>query len=581
MKIKVNRNIVWARLLVEQLISLGVKNASISPGSRSTPLTYALASNNRIKCHIMVDERSSAFFALGIAKQTGSPVLVVTTSGTAAAELYPAIIEAYQSRVPLIIATADRPPHLRNMGANQTINQKNIFKNHIRYSCELPMPAVEERPLNILKQELIKAFNIAAHTDRGPVHLNIPFDKPFEPDNFTDIITDSLIKKIAPGNTKKISAKPGHSLSKGSGIIKKITVTERGIIFCGSGYYSYDSAKLIAQLSNKTGYPVIADGAAGLRFGMNLDKNIIENFSRLCASSKFAENYSPRIIIQFGAAPTSASMLDFFKSSHSEKYLINEFGDWTDPSGTAKKTIPMTVSSFCSNVLKLLGRHKASFGWFNKLKVLDFIASNYKADLINNAPFPFEGRIVNEIISSLPGECNLIISNSLPVRDFDSYAPVSDKKINVFTNRGASGIDGLISTALGIASRSELPSYLITGDLAFYHDLNALAVSGMKSIPLRIILINNNGGGIFEHLPIAKHKNVFEFFKTPLNLNFGNIVKGYGLKYKLIKNWKDLRGILESRGRSKSAEVFEIKTDSSESLKRRNLYQTKIQSIIE
>lgn len=581
MKIKVNKNIVWARLFVEQLIRLGVKNAFVSPGSRSTPLTYAIASNKRIKSSVMVDERSSSFMALGMAKQTGSPVLVVTTSGTAVAELYPAIVEAYKSRVPLIIATADRPPYLRNKGANQTINQKDIFKNHIRYFCELPMPAASEKAFKILKQEAVKAFNIASLADRGPVHINIPFDKPFEPDNFTDIITGELLKKIAPEKIKP-SMKPAAKKipASAAGIIKKMGAFRKGLIICGSGYYSNPHAGLIGGLSNKTGYPVIADGSTGLRFGTAMGKNIIENFSRLCASPKFIEHYDPDIIIQFGSAPTSISLLDFFKNSRAEKYLINEYGDWNDPSDTAKGVIKMTPRDFCLSALKLLSRHKPSFGWFNEIKVLDFIAGKYKSELINSALFPFEGRIVNEIVSSLPDECNLIISNSLPVRDFDSYAPVSGKRINVFTNRGASGIDGLISTSLGIASGTELPTFLVTGDLAFYHDLNALAAGVSRQLPLQIILINNNGGGIFEHLPIARHKNVFEFFKTPLNLDFGKISFGYGVPHYAVKNWSELRKRIKAFSRKKGIEVIEVKTDSADSLQLRNLYQQKLNSII-
>lgn len=585
MKIKVNKNILWAKVFIEYLTRLGVKTVCISPGSRSTPLTYAAAINKKLKSYVFADERSSGFFALGAARQSNSPVLVITTSGTAVAELYPAIIEAYKSRVPLIICTADRPSYLRNKGANQTINQKNIYKNHIRFFAELPLPSISVKHTDLLKKTIEHAYNISLSDDPGPIHLNFPFEKPFEPENFTDEIGNSLLKGIwSFGN--KPTEKPG-ALSKSietsvNKVSSKIAGCKRGIIFCGGGNYDAPLIKLISRLASTTGYPVVADGSTGLRFGNGLNKKIIENYSALCRTPEFLKHYDPELIIQFGTAPTSISVLEFYKKSKAEKYLINAQGDWHDPSSTARMLIKCSPYNFCAEVLRKIKGKKFSRGWYNELKALDLLTGKLKSEQINNAPFPFEGRIVNEVLSSLPGKCNLVISNSLPVRDFDSFASSFDKEINVYTNRGASGIDGIISTSLGIASQSHLPTYLVIGDLAFYHDLNALALSSLLDIPLQIILINNNGGGIFEHLPIAKHRDLIEtFFKVPMNLDFGKIIDGYGCGHQMIRNWTSLRKLIKNFNRNKLVEVLEIRTDSVDSFHRRNDYLSDLKTIIE
>ncbi len=575
MKIQINKNILWSKVFIEQLARLGVKNACISPGSRNTPLTYAIATNKKIKSTVIVDERSSAFFALGCAKQTGSPVLVVTTSGTAVAELYPAIIEAYKTRVPLIICTADRPPYLRNKGANQTINQKDIYKNHIRFFAELPLPEINRKSFSKLKRTTVEAFDTCLNSDRGPVHLNFPFEKPFEPNNHTDIVSDELLNyiwsfEVKPDVKKKVFA--NREISAIKLLSGKINNYKKGIILCGGGSYSRPVQKQLAELAKVSGYPIVADGSTGLRFCSDFKYLLIDNFSSLCRSIKFRNLNEPEIIIQFGTAPTSISMLDFFSKSKAEKFLIDEFGDWNDPSLTANRVITSPNETICSLLLKNVNNRKNSAQWFNNIKRFNSAAGKIKASLINKQPFPFEGRIVNEIISSLPGKCNLIISNSLPVRDFDSFANFTPKEINVFTNRGASGIDGIISTSLGIASQSELPTYLVIGDLAFYHDLNSLPLGKRHSIPLTIILVNNNGGGIFEHLPISRQKDIFEeFFYTPMNLNYKKIIRGYGCIHYKIKNWDELTKRVKSSNKN-GIRVLEIKTNAAKSLLLRKDY---------
>lgn len=572
MNLLINRNIVWCDLFVDRLAQLGVKYACISPGSRSTPLTISFAANKKIKTFPIVDERSSGFFALGIAKQTNTPVVLVTTSGTAVAELYPAIIEAYYQRVPLIICTADRPSTLQNSGANQTINQFNIYKNQIRYYINAGLPDINK--LDSIIKIAEDAFNIALKTDKGPVHINLPFDKPFEPNNFTDKIYVKKLEKaycFVPSQKQPSIPKVNFKI-----VVDKLAKTERGLIFVGYGNFDKHFASKVSQLSKKYSYPVFVDGASTLRFGTHSKENFIENLTTIVRAKNFLKEFDPDLIIQFGGAPTSNVLLEFFKQSKAEKILVNEFGDKHDPSLTSKKVLRIDSNDFCDALLNKEIKKQNNKNWLNAFKQLNKIAEKEKSKQITNAQFPFEGRILSEIINSIPENSNIMISNSMPIRDFDYFVSSSSKKINIYTNRGASGIDGITSTALGIASASKKATYLITGDLAFFHDLTGIHNSIKYDIPLTVILINNNGGGIFESLPISAYKNYLnKYFKTPLNLNFAKIVNSLGGKLISIKNWNMLKRKLLYSGKGKKFVVLEIKTNASESKSIRLLFWKK------
>lgn len=571
MKLSVNRNIVWCDLFVNRLSQLGVRYASISPGSRSTSLTLAFASNKLINLFPIVDERSSAFFALGLAKKTNTPVAIVTTSGTAVAELYPAIIEAYYQRVPLIICTADRPHLLRNRGANQTINQRNIYKNHIRYFVDAGLPDINK--LSTVKKIAEDAIRYSCLADKGPVHINFPFEKPFEPKSYTDIMEIEAIEKtfvnssfeLTPINRSKINYKS---------IAKKFAGAERGLIIVGINNYRKDFTKEITYFSKKFGYPIYVDGSSSYRFGKHLKENLIDNLTSLIRAKDFQKYFDPEIIIQFGGAPISNVLLEFFKRSRAEKILVNEFGDKNDPSLSAKTILKDDPAEFIENILQAdKNNGNRDSRWLSDYYVMNNIAEQLKNQFIKKIKFPFEARIVTELIESLPDKSNLMISNSLPIRDTDFFASSSSKQLNIFANRGASGIDGINSTALGIAKASKEKSYLLIGDLAFYHDLNGLHNAIKFNIPLTVILINNGGGGIFESLPISEYKDQFrENFFTPLNIDFKKLVEAYGGDYHKIKSWKDLKERVILSPRNKKLTVLEIQTDAKESKLLRQKY---------
>ncbi len=577
MKKYINRNYFWSSLFVNQLVVLGIENVCISPGSRNTPLTLAFAENKKIKKYIHVDERSSAFFALGLAKKTNKPVAVVTTSGTAVAELYPAIIEAYQQRIPLIICTADRPAYLRNTGANQTINQENIFKNHIRNFIDTGLPSISKNKLYAFAKKIVGTINVSTKIDRGPVHINFPFEKPLEPHSFTDEInlnlTDFLIKK------KHEQKLPIKKFSKIINTIKKSTKT---IILLGWDNYDNNFFKELTEFSKRTNIPILVDGTSSLRFFSSGLKNIIVNHTAFLKNKKSISKLKPDLILQFGNAPTSQIMLRFLKRLNERRILINEFGDNKSSSKTNCKIVKVNPTEFILELKKYVREIYIEKEWMKKIIASENNCETIKSKIINKHPFDLEPDISNRLLEVIPTKSNLFISNSLPIRDFDFFASKNSKQINVFTNRGASGIDGIISTASGIGADSKRKTFLVIGDLAFYHNVTALATLYQIEIPLVIILINNNGGGIFNMLPVASNKKYFtEYFTTKQNLNYSNIVKSFNGNYFNPKSWKTFNANLKSAIAKKTFSVIEIKTDSKKSLELRKKYWTKVKLEIE
>ncbi len=581
MKIKINRNILWTETFVQELAALGVKHVSISPGSRNTPLTLAFAGNKKIKTYVHIDERSSGFFALGIAKATDTPVAIVCTSGTATVELYPAIVEAYKQRVPLIICTADRPPEMLDKGANQTINQINLYKNHIRWFYDLGLPEPSISRLKQLKLAAKEAYEKSLYESKGPVHLNFHFRKPFEPKFSTDSIDEKIILFADDIQAEKVVVcqKESKDISTEkwfTNIFNQLKKYERGLIIVGPDNYDPRFLKSCQVISQKLSYPILADGTSQLRFGKHDKSNIITGFDALLRSDKFSLKHQPEIILQFGRTITSKGLDTFLEKCNAVRYMVNTYGDWFDPADKAKAAYSCKPYLFCESMNKKFQSDKfgrKQNGWLQSFKDSERLTIQLKKEIVDTSDFPNESRIINEVLESIPNDSRIMLSNSMPVRDFDYFASNNDKKIILYNNRGASGIDGITSTALGIAAAEGKPTVLITGDLAFYYDLNGLLGAMKYNIPLVIVLINNNGGGIFEVLPISSYGEVFrKYFLAPHNLEFKNFVEAYGGNYKNVKSWKDFRKSFDEAFKKKNFTVLEIKTNSTESLKLRKIF---------
>ena len=574
--LKINRNIFWSNLFIDYLVDSGINSACISPGSRSTPLTFVTVSNRLIKSYAIIDERSSAFFALGLSKSSQTPTLIITTSGTAVAELYPAIIEAHQSRTPLIVCTADRPAYLRNTGSNQTINQNNIFKNHIRFSADIPIMEINRNNIKNFLSLVSKGINICLNEDVGPIHFNFQFEKPFEPDSYTDKISLGLIDystKVLSGKNEKDIEKPTKSFSAYS----KFEYKNISLITIGSGDFEKNFIKKLNDFTKKYNIPVFADISSGLRTNsLELD-NLIYNYDTLLRNVELENLFKPKNIIHFGRNITSTALEDFLIKSKSKRIIVNEFGDRFDSTKKAM-IIKSEPVSFLKSLAErsLINNSKDILSTLLKLDLeIESIKSNIFSDRFS------EVEVMKRITEELPENSQIFIGNSLPIRDFDFFIGNSNKKFNIFTNRGASGIDGLISTAAGICTSNRKPTYLVLGDLSFYYDMNSLLLLKKFNIPLKIIIINNNGGRIFEYLPISNYRNVFnKFFLTPTNLDFKKVADTFSIDHIFCDNPDQLNKNLVLINKLKSSVILELKVNPFYTKSLKNKFRERISKLI-
>ncbi len=583
-----NRNMLWASIVAEELHRSGVRTVCASPGSRSTPLIAAFAAYPELEVLVHIDERSGSFFALGHAKKQSAPVALLCTSGTAAANYYPAVIEAFYSGIPLVILTADRPPELRDCGAGQTIDQIKLYSDRVRYFFEVGTPVVSEFQLRHLRSLVSHAVAVAtgvAETPAGPVHLNFAFADPLTPVHVPNDIPEDLAV-----------ASPLAWYGRGSGAYsraiagKRILSTEaiatiaNQIISCPKGAIAigvYDApvgfATAVQRLAEVTGYPLLAE-ATGLDRSGAIGK-AIGRYDSFLRSASFASSNTPELVLRFGAMPTSKHYQLWLEHHiQCQQFAIGN-GSNSDPTHGLTQLINADVTAFCEQLADYLDLHTLP-GWQDKqwrsqFEQAEAIASEMIDRFLASTDILFEGKVYAELAKWLPKDVWIYIASSTPIRDLDTFfQPL--QYISVLANRGANGIDGTVSSALGAAWRSEQPTILVCGDLAFYHDLNGLMAVKQYNINLTIILVNNNGGGIFELLPISNFEPPFEqFFGTPHGLDFAPIVTAYGCGYEQIQDWAHFQSaVLESLSQP-GTQVLEIKSDRKRDKQlRQNLWQS-------
>ena len=555
-----NRNTLWARAIVDELVRGGVSAACISPGSRSTPLTVAFDEHEAIRTFSHLDERAAAYFALGRARRTGEVTPLVCTSGTAAANYHPAVMEADQSRVPLLALTADRPPELRDSGANQTADQEKLYGAAVRWYADLPEPEAEARKLRSLRTTVARALTEAEGTDAGPVHLNCPFRKPLEPTEVPGDVPEDLETLAAEGR-----ASEGSSAAAPAGVgagdsspafveraqgapelpddeIRQLADdfgVERGLIVAGPADPTEVDPEAIVALAHATGFPILADPLSGLRFGGHTRvAPVLGGYDAYLDESVTADWPDPEAVLRIGASPTSKPLRKYLARTDAEQFVVDPAGKWREAEFTATDLVVADPSRLAEALSRVVAGPDSG-----EWRGLWADAEEAHWDVVEGHEGLFEGGIVADAVDAAPEPTTLFVSNSMPVRDLDRFAQPSPDAVTALGNRGVSGIDGITSAALGAGSATTDHLTLVIGDLAYYH-----------------------GGGIFHKLPIESFDPPFtEQFETPHGIDFEPTGDLYGFEYERVESREAFVDAYSEAVASDGSTVVEVVTDAADS----------------
>ena len=570
----------YAQTFVSELADQGVAHACICPGSRSTPLTLAFAHEPRIRTWEHVDERSAAFFALGMAKALRAPIALVCTSGTAAANFMPAIVEARYARVPLLVLTADRPHELRDTGALQSIDQVKIYGSNAKWFVDMAIAGGAFEAERYARSIARRAVNTSARAPAGPVHLNFPFREPLVPEHPDGPAATSRAVPTSVGNRgRRLSSDATQELATVLG------AQDRPLIVCGP---QDDPAfpPAIVDLAIALGSPVLADPLSQLRSGPHDFRPIIDNYDVFLRHEGTAALLRPGMVIRFGLTPTSKPLMSFLGSLEDvPQILVDAGGGWLDPMRTAGELLDVDPVSFALDTAEAVRsqrdgdrRPAASEDpasgpkqgtWLTKWR-----AASTCARLVIAADFATETRlsepgVFEHLAELLPADALLYVGNSMPIRDLDDFFGSREKPVRIMGNRGVNGIDGVVSSALGAGAGSSSHVVLVIGDLSFYHDMNGLLAAKLHKLDATIILLNNDGGGIFHFLPQADHPDTFErYFGTPTGLDFRQAVEMYGGRFVSPTDWQEFGSALQAGLGEAGLSVIEVRTDRRENAER-------------
>lgn len=551
----VNCNELWADVIVETLSRKGVEYAITCPGSRSSPLTFAFAKNESIEAVPILDERSAAFFALGLAKSSGRPIALVCTSGSAVANFFPAVVEASESGVPLILITADRPAELRDCQAGQTIDQVKFFGGYVRKQVELAIPEASIELLRYARQTLAHLADCSTSPNRGPVHVNVPFRDPLIPtaeDGFESPITGEAFERFfdhlgVSDALPLVQAQLPDSLAK----------VEKGLILVGpvSPVNEETWCENVASLSDALGWPVLADALCPVRSNADLFKSLVCGYDFVLRNKGLSDELTPEHVLVVGGFPTSKALRSWIADHDIPMTILSDRAVNVDP--THSRATHVFADFEFGGILPPVS--KSSGGYLEKWLSLEELVQTRLRDCFLNEEAFLEAKLSWILSECLPSGIALCVSNSMPPRDMEFYFGPRSEPISVYSSRGANGIDGILSTAMGVAHDGE-PTFLLTGDLALLHDTNGALIARELRGSLTILLVNNSGGGIFEMLPVAQFESVFEkHYGTDQQVDFSNWAKTYGVSHLVVEKWDDLATLLAKPERG--VRILEFRTD--------------------
>lgn len=566
-------NGVWAvknaaylhcQAFVEELARSGVRHFCVCPGSRSTPLALAIAREIDARLWMHLDERAAAFFGLGIAKLLREPAALLCTSGTAAANFLPAVVEAFYSKVPLIVLTADRPHELRDVGASQTIDQIRLYGGHVKWFVDLPEPEESLGLVRYVRMVAGRAVATARASPAGPVHINWPFREPLAPDPDSE----RVIKGDRPNNgpyTAVVQGLGSLVANQVDAVFHQIASSERGLIVCGP---QDDPAfpDSVVRLAGALHYPILADPLSGVRCGPRDRSLVLDCYDAFLRDSALVERLSPAAVLRFGPVPTSRPLMEYLQLHRSCRQILVDAAGWHDHGQIASDMIRSDPRLFCDGLMAAETTsstvNRPSLGWAEAWRETDRLSREAISTRLAGIEEIFEGKVFDVLANLLPNGTVLFAGNSMPVRDMDAFFPGSDLDIRFLANRGASGIDGVVSSALGASAVSAGPLLLVVGDLSFLHDSNGLMAANQHDLDATIVLLNNNGGGIFSFLPQAEHPEHFEtLFGTPHGLDPRPIAEMYGASFERVASWNQFRKEVQAGISRKGLSIIEVLTE--------------------
>ena len=554
--------------LVDEFYQLGVRHAVFSPGSRSTTMAMLFKEHEGFETYMNIDERSASFMALGIAKAHKEPTVLVCTSGSAVAHYLPAVLEAQYSGVPLIVLSADRPHTLLHVGAPQTVDQHKIFGTAVNYYEELAVPQ-ESHYYTYPRQVARKAYMKAMDTKKGPVHINVPLFEPLVPELSRNHFEAgrSSFKVVKPNYSSVFGCDNRNNLTHinnaidiahgndGTNEINDLLERYERILILAGPQIDIDEAKTIRSFGAALQAPILADPLSNVR-GCGTSKVVISTYDALLAGQALWNELKPDCVIQFGQIVVSKRVQQMIASWTDVEYIeVNPTMDSMNPTGKTTMHVQASIDVFTY----LYGKNNNSDTYLNIWRRLEQ-AGKKQLSLAIDEPHCFEGRTIRELQKKIPEDGQIFVANSMTIRDFDYFWFSGESKAVLYGNRGVNGIDGTISTALGLAVNGR-PTYLVTGDLSLFHDLNGLAVAKTHNLNLTIILHNNDGGGIFEYLPQKGTKHFDYLFSTSQGLDYSGAAKLYGCGYTKISSPDELSSALANVSQETGVHIIEIPTN--------------------
>ncbi len=539
-----NANTALASALVEELARCGLRQAVLSPGSRSTPLAVALWRQAEIEVSVIVDERSGAFFALGAAQASGAPVAILCTSGTAAANLHPAICEADHSSVPLIALTADRPPELRGIGAGQAIDQLKLYGDSVRWFCEVGTHEADDEGLLHYRSTACRAFAAARGKPRpGPVHLNLAWREPLAPLPVEAVVTAREPLALEGRDPRPLTAVTSIDLEPSEFLLDEVAghIAEAGAGAIVAGrQLDPELREPLAHLAGAAGYPILTEPTSQLRCGPHDRSHVVTTYDLLLRDAGFARTAAPELILRFGEMPTSKPLREWLATSNADQIVVDPLGDWNEPTRRAAAVVRADPTELAAGWAARLGEERpAPVLWLDAERAA---RGAIKAEL-EGIEAPTEPGLQLALGAAYRDGDLVYTASSMPIRDQESFLPSTEADALFLCNRGANGIDGLVSSGIGAARTSGRPTTILTGDLGLLHDIGGLAALREVSTPVRIVVIDNGGGGIFDFLPQkrALERDEFEaLLDTPRGLDVAKAAALFDLPHRRLEDLADL-----------------------------------------